>query len=357
MPVEAHEIPHEAERQAEIAEHTWIELQKIETMPDIDQTIIDQKRAELEQQNIQTVDVASEGIQNKEGVVDEISTKLERGKTVSDAYSLDKTTDPGVKELGLRLENSAKKIQEGAKQIVDRIDPELSKPSSKLSDLVEKIQDALDNNQPIDSLVEEFNSETKNVLEELKTKPELDKKLTSEFGEYGKKILYLLLKVGALVGSIFLLLKLFSNALSGCYMVVVPNEPVQIGCSSEFNDDNKQYCSCGNATPDQILDAQKCIASNYSNYVFCKDTCSYDTKYRTCSSNLTKNGAILYYYKVVSPLDIFNKIIKTIADLTKDATSGIADIIKYLKYVVIIFIVLFFAGILIGILTKLFGKK
>lgn len=359
MPAIEREIPREARERSKIAEERSVELTRItqnSSDPATDKAVENQRR-EVDQANKSVVESLAD---ESRGATDTIVDAFDGSRSYTDANLLDKSIDPNVKIVAERLETASSTLQEDIKQTIENVDPKtLENLKPVLDDIkarVEDIKNALDKNLDVTQQVENLKSEFTRLENEIKNKPDIDKKLTSKYGDFGKKVLLYLLGIGAIVGGIFLALKLIADSLSGCYMIESPNEPVKLECSDQFKDSDKnKFCACGQAKLDQKLTPTDC--QQFGDYVFCKSECSFQTQNRTCSSDLSKNGSIRYYYRIYTPLDVLTKIIDTIVKTAEDAAGGITDILKYLKYAIIVFIILFGIGLLVGILKKIFGKS
>jgi len=168
-------------------------------------------------------------------------------------------------------------------------------------------------------------------------KAELESKLGNRI-KPALKFLKNLALLGTGVLGLFLLGRSIVRDLDGCYQYN-GTDSQKIYCP---NDDAKNYCKCGDATPDlkSVTDLQDFCKNNpqYAKYPFC---CAISPDHPTCSGAVGDKDSVYYTYKEFSILGLIAGIPGDIENLIKKGDNLVGDFFKQiLNWLLIIFVIL-----------------
>lgn len=218
-------------------------------------------------------------------------------------------------------------------------------------------------------------SEMKNEVE--KTSKDIEKKEPGLKDKLGP-ILYTLMIIGAMFGSIYALLAIFANGLSGCYVYYkigsgdLKSTKLE-GCSDWYNKDtNRQYCSCygsgGNdVKPGTIFDKSICKDSDDVNcpYPYCigKNQCKTDQLICTYPGDIGRtlqctdvgpdeNGYVYYGFELYTASTLLSKGIAAIANDFQGIFDALTGFLKNLPKYLLIGAGVFFLMFILYIIFK-----
>lgn len=180
--------------------------------------------------------------------------------------------------------------------------------------------------------------------------PDLAEKGKAEKGETTwKSLLKLAILLGSGIGLGFYAFHLLTKEFSGCYKIVTGGAYTKLSC--DYDDDKLGYCSCGGTWTgtDGKFKQADCQGDN-ADYPPCK--CNVGI---LCSSDISADGAISYSYRQVGPIEALGMglaaLVKPLADNT-----GLGDIGKYFKYILIGIAVIVGLAIVMKILKMFFSN-
>lgn len=324
--------------------------------------------------------------------VDILNTEIDSSTSPMDALEKGEVAKNGksggtLKKMGNVLKGYAESISDNFKKLV------LQDGGGKLDPEKQNAVDALDKlekqslNEFTDKL-EEYNKETdKNKKQQLKIEadqklneykeyadqksnidkiPEITKERLEAKGEKSSKVIELLIKYRTLitlatgVGMVFLVLKLISDELSGCYQYK--------GTSSKKipkpkDKKHTEWCSCG---PDNVVvppnvgntvELSKICTGDMVHYPFCAN--GLNPLYPTCSSDSPgQKGAIFYNYEKFTPASIISNIPDYANDILDDLIGDLDKLLsQMLKWGLILagIMILLYIAFVIG--KKMLDKK
>jgi hypothetical protein len=179
-----------------------------------------------------------------------------------------------------------------------------------LKDRVKKV------NNDLSKLYQDFEKDNKEIADEGKSK----------YGKYFE----ILCKLAMLGGAFYLTIHILTTEFSGCYKIVTSQSGMTEKLSCDYSGDDQIYCGCGgNFKPDSQGSANIDCSGDNSKFPPCKCQTG-----RTCSKDITSDGAISYNYRNVGMFESLGQAIGAIANpIIGDL--GLGNLGKYLKYILI----------------------
>lgn len=238
-----------------------------------------------------------------------------------------------------------------AETIRERVSEQFKNKTSveaKLNETIKEIQEKLSEKESInETLIDLVREQMREHSAEMDNKnPEQAKKAKSIFGERTWKLMKAFMLLGT-IASLVLVGFILSDEYTGCYQIITGGDEVLLkGCKKFYTSKNASKCGCGSSKRD-VVSAGPDICTSGSPWPYCR--CFGGAGGPTCSSDISREGAISYNYVNVGPFEALGKGMLNLGNNLFD-DLGLGSLKKYIMYFVIFMAAIITIPILLRIL-------
>lgn len=156
--------------------------------------------------------------------------------------------------------------------------------------------------------------------------PQIKEKVEAKGGSKLWKACKMMLILGSLIGSLFLIAHFLQEKYEGCYKMITKGDSVKLNCGVD-----QDHCGCGDSDATRNLPtATDAICAKYGDYPFCKGSCRGNP---TCSSIdlMVQQNGVNYSWQSYTA---FDSLLMGLNDGAKALSDdlGLGSVWKYVKY-------------------------